>query len=125
MQREDIQDSDDSSMEDLATGLSYEGIVEDAKKALAGLKFGIFLTICRAPIEAVTDKDQLLARELLDDESVRASLAEKGALDLADQIKRADDSHWYLLRVEIGDAVEGDLVTIVGLLDDKFEDLEL
>lgn len=126
LERERIQDSDDDSdMEDLATGLAYEDTVGDAKKALAVLKFGIFLTVCRAPNEAVTQDDLWLAWKLLDDESVRKTLAEKGALERADEIKRAGDSHWYLLRMEIGDAVEGDLVTIVGLVDDIFEDLEL
>ena len=96
--------------------------VEKSREAIKDLKFGLFLTICRAPLEATTDDDRWMAWKMLEDEDVLQRLDEKGALDEAKSCRFAGDSHWYLLRSDVGNAVDGELMVMVGLLDESDEE---
>jgi len=82
-----------------------EIIRDSANRELDRLKFDLFVFICRAPREVITQADLFLAWKLLDDECVRKRLEAKGLLEEADSIKQCGLSHWYLLRFDLADAI--------------------
>lgn len=101
--------------------LEFTDDLEASARGITELKFGLLLSICRAPAEALEHRDLWTAWTLLEDESVLKRLAEEGAREKAESCKRMGFSHWYLTRLQLGKVVKGKLVTSVGLVTDEVE----
>ncbi len=90
---------------------------EASRQCINNLKFGFLMAICRAPEGSLVCDDLDLGWQMLSDEAVLERLEKEGVRKEAESCKKAGQEHWYLSRLNLGNAVEGDLMVMVGMHD--------
>lgn len=118
----DYMDRGASGLPNEDSGLDF-GDPDVLTGAIIVLKFGLLVSISRAPEKAIDDTLLDFGWLLLNDETIYPKLEEYGALEEATSCIKMGQSHWYLSRLDLGNVLDGELLVMVDLMDNVNERL--